>query len=69
MSIADDFRAAVLSTMRDAVKLKKVMVKKNLYRAKAKCPECEGHLIGTRSKYNGHMHMICTGPCKRQMME
>jgi ssDNA-binding Zn-finger/Zn-ribbon topoisomerase 1 len=69
MSVADDWLTTMRSTMRDAVKLKAVMVKKNLYRAKAKCPECEGHLVGTRSKYNGHISMICTGPCKRQMME
>jgi ssDNA-binding Zn-finger/Zn-ribbon topoisomerase 1 len=64
-----DFMATVRTTMRDAAKLKAVMVKKNLTRAKAKCPECEGFLVGFRSPYNGHMHMRCTGPCKRQMME
>jgi hypothetical protein len=69
MSIADEWLSTMRSTMRDAGKLKAVMVKKGLYAAKAKCPECEGFLVGTRSKYNGHIHMSCTGPCKRQMME
>ena len=67
--MTDDFMKAVRSTLRDAAKLKKVMVAKNLYAAKAKCPECEGFLVGTRSKYNGHLHMHCTGSCKRKMME
>jgi hypothetical protein len=65
----DDFIKIMRTTMRDAAKLKQVMIKKNLYAAKAKCPECEGYLMGTRSRYNGHIHMHCTGPCGRRMME
>ena len=66
---ATAFMNTVRSTMRDAGKLKAAMVKKGLYTAKAKCPECEGFLVGTRSRHNGHLHMSCTGSCKRRMME
>lgn len=55
--------------MRDALKMKAAMVKKGLFKAKAKCPECEGYLMATRAKSNGHIWMKCTGSCKRSMME
>jgi len=41
-----DFMASIRSTIRDAGKLKAVMLKKGLRQARAKCPECEGELRG-----------------------
>lgn len=59
-----------------AMKLKKVMLKKGLKRAKAKCPEegCSGHLNGIlapnrRSKDGYHIHMRCDGTCNTVFME
>jgi uncharacterized protein with PIN domain len=63
------FMKTVASTMRDAIKLKSVMLKKNLTEARAKCPECEGELHGGLAGPKKHMRFWCDGPCKRQMME
>lgn len=66
-----------------AAKLKKVMLKKNLRRARAKCPFCalrddvpegKGYLHGAlapqrRSPVGFHLHMKCDGPCKTMYME
>ena len=42
MTEADEsgFMASVRTTIRDAMKLKAVMLKKGLRQARAKCPEC-----------------------------
>ena len=71
MNAADksDFMASVRSTIRDAGKLKAVMLKKGLLQARAKCPECEGELRGALAGPRNHMRFYCTGTCKRQMME
>jgi len=65
----DDFMKKVASTMRDAIKLKSVMLKKKLREARAKCPECEGELQGRLVGPKNHMRFWCTGTCNRQMME
>lgn len=65
----DDFRRRIKSSIRDAVKLKKAMIKKNLRRAKAKCPECEGHIQGALVGRRDHMRFWCDGTCNRQLME
>lgn len=47
----DDFMASVRTTIRDAAKLKAVMLKKELRQARAKCPECGGvrlYLVGAK---------------------
>lgn len=71
MNAADksDFMASIRSTIRDAGKLKAVMLKKGLRQARAKCPECEGELRGALAGPRNHMRFHCTGTCKRQMME
>lgn len=61
--------ALIKTTMRDADKLKKVMLKRGLHAAKAKCPECEGYLVAVLLGRKNHIHMHCTGSCKRKMME
>lgn len=64
-----DFWASVVSTIKDADKLKKAMLKRGITQAKAKCPECEGYLLGVLAGPKKHLHMHCTGSCKRKMME
>lgn len=64
-----DFMQTVRTTIRDAVKLKTVMLKKGLRRAKAKCPECDGFVNGALAGPRNHMRFWCDGTCKRQMME
>jgi hypothetical protein len=59
------------STLRDAMKLKKVMLKRGITKAKAKCPECGGWLRGRLYKGRGGMNiaMFCEGTCKRSLMQ
>ena len=64
-----DFLKNMETTIRDATKLKKVMLKKGLKRAKAKCPECEGYIYGVLAGPKNHLHFVCVGSCKRRMME
>ena len=64
-----DFLLTVRSTIRDATKLKKVMLDRNLRAAKAKCPECGGMLQGRLAGRKNHMRFWCEGTCKRSMME
>lgn len=64
-----DFAKVIETTIRDAGKLRKVMERRGLRRAKAKCPECGGWLHGRIAPNNGHLHMRCDGPCGRVMMQ
>lgn len=64
-----DFLKSVRSTIRDAGKMKQVMLRKNLRAARAKCPECGGELQGRLAGPKNHMRFWCTGTCQRQMME
>lgn len=64
-------------------KFKKVMLKKNLRRARTECPFCKqrddvpegkGFIFGVlrpqkRSNVGFHLHMKCDGPCGAMMME
>ncbi|HEX9429613.1 MAG TPA: hypothetical protein VF944_04480 [Candidatus Bathyarchaeia archaeon] len=52
-----------------AFKLKKVMLKRGLRRAKAPCPDCEGKFLnGTLNGSRDHMHFVCD--CRKlSMME
>ena len=54
-----ELQKSVAATMRDAVKLKKVMMKRGLRTARAKCPECEGELHGVLAGKRNHLHMSC----------
>ena len=64
-----DFMASVRTTIRDAVKLKTVMLKKRLDAARAPCPECGGEMHGRLAGPRKHMRFWCTGTCNRRMME
>ena len=68
-SSKDDFMATMRSTLRDATKLKSIMLNKGLRAARAKCPECSGEMHGRLAGHKNHMRFWCTGTCKRQMME
>lgn len=65
----DDFMASVRTTIRDAGKLKAIMLRRGLRQARAKCPECGGELHGALAGKRNHMRFWCDGTCKRQMME
>lgn len=67
--MSDNLLLTVKSTIRDAMKLKKVMMGRNLRAAKAKCPECGGMLQGRLAGRKNHLRFWCDGECKRQMME
>jgi len=55
--------------MLTAFKLKAQMKKRNLLRAKAKCPFCkEGFLHGQLAGRKAHLHMACDG-CDVRMLE
>ena len=71
MTEADEsgFMASVRTTIRDAMKLKAVMLRRGLRQARAKCPECGGELHGSLAGKRNHMRFWCDGTCKRQMME
>ena len=65
----DDFLAWAEKVLVAGLKLKKVMRKKGVTSAKAKCPLCaEGFLHGRIVGRKQHMHMWCDG-CTAQMME
>lgn len=65
----EDFWKNALSLMDDGLKMKKIMLSKGLRQAKAKCPKCEGYLYATLNGSKNHVHIKCTGSCKRSMME
>jgi len=65
----DDFARRIGTIIRDMVKLKKVMLARNLTSAKTVCPECGGMLQGRLVGRKNHMRMWCEGTCNRQMME
>jgi hypothetical protein len=64
-----DWMNGAFELLVDGIKMKGIMRKKGLTRAKAKCKKCTGHLQARISSYNGHIHIECDGPCKRIMME
>ncbi|MFC3074669.1 hypothetical protein [Shinella pollutisoli] len=58
--------AEVLAT---GMKLKSVMNKKGLKRARCVCPRCGGTIRATLAGARNHLHMACDGGCGMQMME
>ena len=65
----DTFARTVETTLRDMLKLKTVMLKKDLTAAKARCPECGGWLQGRLVGRRQHMRLWCEGSCKRSALE
>ena len=51
-----------------ATKLKRVMQKKSLRVAKAKCPKCDGLIYGRLCGPKDHIHMACD-TCDLRVME
>lgn len=69
-SAAEELMAKFASTIEDAMKLKRVMLKKGMVRARAECPKCGGWLQGRLSgPPKNHMRFWCEGTCGRRMME
>jgi len=48
--------------------MKKNMEKKNLLKAKAKCPFCEGYWHAILAGPKKHIHLHCDGTCNTMMM-
>lgn len=73
MGLNDEDRAEMFRHTRKVMvlagKLKKVMLKRGLRRAKALCPDCPGkYLNGTLNGRRDHMHFVCD--CRKlSMME
>lgn len=66
---ADDMWKGFTKTLEMGMKLKKVMLKRGITRAKAKCEACEGYLHGALAGKKNHLHMRCDGSCKAVFME
>jgi hypothetical protein len=64
-----DFMKFVGDTLANGIKMKTVMLKKGLQRARAKCPKCEGELQGALVGPKKHLRFWCTGTCGQQMIE
>ncbi len=61
------WRKHVAKTMELASKLKRVMQKKSLRRARAVCPDCpDKFLNGTLNGRRDHMHFVCD--CRKYSM-
>jgi len=69
MAVEKLFVRQLETTIRDAFKLKRVMKKRGLTAARARCPECDGVLWGLLAGRKQHLHFRCDGPCQRQLME
>ena len=53
----------------NAMKMKKVMLKKQIRKAKYKCEECAGHWHATISGSRHHIMIRCDGSCNFVFME
>lgn len=59
----------VEETIKKCMIMKNNMEKKNLTRAKAKCPYCEGFWHATLNGPKKHMWMKCDGDCNTMIMQ
>jgi hypothetical protein len=64
-----DFVRKTSQIIKYVMAMKRNMLKKNLFRAKAKCPFCDGHWHARIAPNNKHIHMRCDGTCNAMMME
>lgn len=70
MTTRDEFQQTIAQVLPVAMKLKKVMLAKNITWAKTECPECGGWLHGRIAGPRKHLHMACENPsCIMRMME
>lgn len=65
----DTFFEKVERILKPASIMKTNMLDKNLTRAKAKCPFCDGHWHAILAGRKNHFHMRCDGDCGSMMME
>lgn len=62
-----EFHKHLGKVMNLAIKMKKVMLKKGLRRARAVCPDCpDKYLNGTLNGSKDHLHMVCD--CRKYSM-
>lgn len=58
-----DFMDKILERVKTALKIKKIMLKKNLTRARCKCPHCQDGMINaTLAGPKKHIHARCSTP-------
>lgn len=59
------------ATLELHMKVKRVMMRKGLYRMRVKCPNagCEGHIHGSRARRNNHTAVWCDGTCGLRIVE
>jgi hypothetical protein len=69
LNSAADMWKTFEQTMTMGIKLKKVMQKRGITAAKAKCEACDGYLHGALVGKKQHLHMHCDGPCKAVFTE
>lgn len=65
----DEFLAGVAQTVKVAQQFKKVMQKKGLTQARAKCPDCTGMLHGSLNGPKQHLWFRCDGTCGKRFIE
>ena len=53
----------------NAMKMKKVMLKQQIRKARYKCEECDGHWHATINGSRHHIHIRCDGTCGFFFME
>ena len=63
------FRERMDEIMNKASNMKKHMLERNLRKAKAKCPYCDGFWFGTIGGSRNHLHLQCSGTCRVVFME
>ena len=56
-------------TLRDAMKMKKVMLRRKLTTARAHCPDCDGMLHAGLAGSKNHIRFMCDGTCGKNLME
>ena len=67
--MSDDWSARAMQTLKHAMVMKRNMQKKNITRAKAKCPYCDGYWHGRLMGTKQHLYMGCDGTCGAMMVE
>lgn len=63
------FRKSIVEVLDTAGKLKKMMIRKRLTRARCVCPRCGGMIQAALHGSRQHLHMACEGRCGMQLME
>ena len=63
------FWAKAIEAVETGMKLKKIMLKKNLTACKCECPRCGQTIHASLAGRKNHLRMACEGRCGMNMME